>query len=288
MFLLIGACALVGVARFCHHATRGFSLTKIQGNLLEGKTEAEPVSADIRAIFEQKFHYLGRGLQSFAFESEDQRYVLKLFNNRYQRKIALFSLLAPLPFVHEWALEHRHYYTEKLRKTYGSYKIASDEMADKTGLIYLHLQATTDLPRELTLVDPLMIQHRIDPNQTGFLIQKKANLVYPTLKAYVEERDWEGAKQAIASLLEIFFWKARHAIADNDPLIRTNYGFIDGKAVQIDVGPLSKLQTAQSTEQQHKEIVRITTSLKYWLNENASELTAFLDQELQQQLSLQE
>ncbi|SRR5581483_5523019 len=286
--ILVFISTAVGTARFCHHATKGFRLSKIRSNLTDGMPAlaTEQERAFTEKLFEQKFHYLGRGLQSFVFESEDGHYVLKLFNNRYQEKIALFSFLSHFPGLGRWACKRSHYFQEKLSKTFNSYAIAFDEMQDKTGLLYIHLSPTSNLPQRLQLLDPLFICHELNPNEIGFLIQKKAELVYPALKKYLNSKDIDGAKRALSSLIELFFWKWRHAIADNDPLIRTNYGFVEGKAIQIDVGPLSKMAAAQSFEENHKQIEKITASLKFWLTENAPELTAFLDQELLQQLSL--
>lgn len=246
----------------------------------------ETEKAFLNALLQQKFVFLGRGLQSFVFASEDGEYVLKVFNNRYQRKIQLFSFFSYFPFIGHWAKERACYYQGKLAKTFNSYQIAFHEMKDLTGLIYVHLLPTSDISHPLTLVDKLNIAHLIDPNQTGFLIQKRATMVFPALKEYVHKGDLEAAKQAISSLVQLFFWKWQHAIADNDPLIRTNYGFIDGKAIQIDVGPLSKeAALVDNKEQQKREILRITASLKFWLTENSPELIPFLDRELQQQLS---
>lgn len=288
LFISLSILAIFGIARFCHHATKGFALSKIQSNLIEDipfEMRAQEDKEFLNALFEQKFHYLGRGLQSFVFESEDKKFVLKLFNNRYQRKIHLFTFLSKCPFMEMWAMEQKKYYQQKLLKTFQSYQIAFHEMKDSTGLECIHLCKTSDLPRRITLVDPLHICHEVDPNSMGFLIQKKATLVYPALKEYLSRNDFDGARQALSSLCELFFWKWRHGIADNDPLIRTNYGFCDGKAIQIDVGPLSKQSCEQTLEQRRSEITKITASLKFWLNQNAPELTAFLERELEYQLS---
>jgi hypothetical protein len=288
IFVSLWISTLIGIARFCHHATRGFCLSKIHSNLIKEQLPQIASENDrefLNTLFQQKFHYLGRGLQSFAFESEDKKYVLKLFNNRYQRKSQFFSFFAHFPYVSPWALLQRDHFQEKLLKTFASYQIAFEEMKEKTGLLYAHLHPTTNLPDQVTLIDCLHIQHQINPNKMGFLIQKKATLVYPALKKYLADKDLEGAKQALASLIELFFWKWRHAIDDNDPLIRTNYGFIDGQAIQIDVGPLAKQISLPNPQQHLLQIEKITASLKFWLNENAPHLLPFLDQELQKQLS---
>ncbi len=280
--------ASIGVARFCHHQTKGFALSKIQSNLPPNAIATEVGEKEkelLDPLFQQKFHFLGRGLQSFVFESEDKKYVLKLCNNRYGRKIGIFSLLSYIPLVNQWAQLRKLYYEGKWNKTFQSYQIAFEEMQDKTGLIYTHLNPSSNLPSKLQIVDPLQITHVIDPNKTAFLIQRRATLVYPALKDYLTEGDLDGAKVALSSLIKLFFWKWDHGIADNDPLIRTNYGIIDGKAIQIDVGPLSKATQSLPQPQRKEEIQQITTSLRGWLNENAPSLIPFLDQELLQQLS---
>jgi hypothetical protein len=284
--LILSALAILGIARFCHHATRGFRLSKIRSTC--SWESPPPQKRDLTSphcLLQQKFHFLGRGLQCFVFESEDKKYVLKLFNNRYQRKIALFSLLSHCPFLGEWADAKKHYFEGKLLKTFRSYQIAFEEMQDRTALVYSHLYPTSHLPLKLTLIDPLNIHHEIDPNTVGFLIQKRATLIYPTLKDCIDRQDIEGAKRTLSSLVELFFWKWKHSIADNDPLIRTNYGILEGKAIQIDVGPLSKDPSPPTLKQRQEQIAKITTSLTCWLRENAPELIPFLEQELLQQLS---
>jgi hypothetical protein len=289
--LLCAVCALcaIGAARLSHHATKGFCLSKVRSNLLEETSLASVEEKDkqfLAELFGQKFRFLGRGLQSFVFESEDGKYVLKLFNNRYPRNVRLFSWLSRLPLVGDWAEERAGYFAKQLTKTFQSYEIAFEEMQEKTGLSYIHLKPTEALPNKLVILDPLNIAHEINPNEFGFLIQKKATLVYPALKTYLKSNDLEGTKQALASLIDLFFWKWEQGIADNDPLIRTNYGFIEGKALQIDVGPLSK--QAILPQEQKAQIQKISSSLRHWLTENAPELTTFLDQELQKHLSSEE
>lgn len=287
-FVVGGVAALIGVARFCHHATKGFRLSKITSNFHQ---ESAPLAASeedrtfVNTLFQQKFRYLSRGFQSFVFASEDGLYVLKLFNNRHQTKGQIFSFLSRIPLFGTLAKTGVTHHEDKCAQTFASYRIAFDAMKDKTGLVYLHLSPTTNLNPVLTLIDPLNICHQIDPNTTGFLIQKRATLVYPALTEYVISHDVDGAKKALSSLIALFFWKWDHGIADNDPLIRTNYGFIDGRAIQIDVGPLSKDSSTLGSAHQRSQIGRITASLKGWLHENAPELVAFLDEEIEHRLS---
>jgi hypothetical protein len=287
LYFVVALVGIISLSRFCHRQTEGFRISKIQSNFIPSlpKSHSEEEKEFLNALLRQKFVFLGRGLQSFVFASEDGQYVIKVFNNRYQQKITLFSWLSHFPFLSHWAKERASYYQRKLTQTFNSYQIAMKEMKDQTGLIYTHLFPTLDLPSKLTLIDKINIAHTLNPNHLGFLVQKRATLVFPTLKEYIDNHDIDGAKSALASLLNLFFWKWDHAILDNDPLIRANYGFIDGKAVQIDVGPLSKAIDIPNKKFYQTEIHRITASLKFWLTENDPELARFLDQELQQHLS---
>lgn len=283
-YLLLIAGSLIGIARFCHHQTQGFRISKITNNFFSSES-SENSPPLINSLLNQKFHFLSRGLQSFVFASEDGQYVIKLFNNRYQRKITLFSLLSHLPFLSFWAKKQCAYFEQKLFQTQMSYQIAFDEMQKETGLIYLHLFPTSELPAQLRLIDRLHICHTLDPNKIGFLIQKRVKPAYPAIKNYLDSGDISGAKRALSSLIHLFLWKMRQGIHDNDPLIRTNYGFIGTQAIQIDVGPLSKDNSVKSKELQITHLQKITTSLKSWLQENAPSLLPFLEQELEQQLS---
>ena len=283
--LVLIALGCVGIARFCHHETRGFSRSKIEGNLAMAPEIAIASDPAVEQLLNQKFYYFSRGKQSFAFLSEDGKYVLKLFNNTYQRKLQWLKIAQSIPFLSSWAKERTTYFQSKIDRTFYSYQIAFEKMPEQTALCYAHLGASSYLPGRVTIVDPLHIAHELDPNKIGFLLQKRVDLAYPYLKTRIERGEIAEARQGIASLVELFFWKYRHAIADNDPLIRTNYGFLEGKAVQIDVGPLSIDNSFKDNDLQKKESARVLASLKSWLEKNGPELIAFLDEELGRQLS---
>src|SRR3546814_1393066 len=56
--------------------------------------------------------------------------------------------------------------------------------------------------------------------------------------------------------------RLKKELTDKDPLIRTNIGFIDGKAVFLDLGPFSKNNAAKPSADQAAELQKITHSLK--------------------------
>jgi hypothetical protein len=257
---MIAQCALlivstIGVARFCHYQTAGFRMSKIAQNYILGE-KVEPPDAQTNAILGQKFRYLGRGMQSFAFVSEDDKYVLKLFNNKYQKKLYNKELCA-----------------QKLQKTFNSYKIAYSLMKEECGLVYMQLSPSQFFEGPTIIIDKLNISHSIDLNNSAFVIQKKADNVYSTLQKLLEQDKIEEAKRALFSLLCLIDRKLQK-VSDTDPLIRTNMGFIGLQAIQIDLGPFAPTPSTN----RKSDFKHITTSLKNWLQDHAPNLVTYVEE----------
>lgn len=280
-FSAVAVALLIGTSEFCKKKTAGFTTLKVQNNfdlaLPEPSAEGSFFSQEVEEIVDQPFRYLGRGKQSFVFASEDGKYVLKLFNNSYQRKVSLFSLLSHLPFVGTWAQEKAEYNQHKLHLTFTSYQIARDRLQEETGFVYLH--NTPKALRPLHIIDRLGIHHTLSPESTAFLIQKRAQPFYPTLLSLKKEGDLEKAKALLDSLFDLLITRYQKEIFDNDPLLRTNFGFLQDKAVEIDVGPFSLRPEMADPAVYSKEILRITTSLRHFLEENYQELLPELEQQ---------
>lgn len=247
-------------------------MSKISSNCFNNITyETKPLSPELETILKGKFTYFGRGLQSFCFLSEDGNYVLKIFNNKMQKNYAFFK---------KFSKEKANTLQKKIERTFKSYQIAEEELKNETAFLYFHPVKSSILQKKVILVDKLGIEHNIDLDKTGFILQKKAILVYPWLKKLIEQGKMEEAKNSISSLVNLFLFKFKKGIADSDPLIRTNFGFLDGNPIQIDVGPFSKDPKIQDKKVYLPEILRITASLEDWLLQNCPELALHLKIEL--------
>lgn len=265
LILTFSLVAIWGTARFCHHQTKGFRLSKLVGNTTCLSQLSPPLPKELEKNLDQKFRYFARGHQSFSFLSEDGKYILKFFNNRYQNRLFWLKFT---PFKTKKILSR-----EKWAKTFTSYQIALDHLQKETGLYYLHPAKSTDCPK-ITLIDPLGIEHPIDLNNHAFALQKKATMAYSYFTRCAEEKDFSKAREGFASLFSLLQKKMELGIGDNDPLIRTNFGFIEGDAVEVDLGPFSYAPTVK----QHEEIQKIALPLKHWLENHHPELLpAFYD-----------
>lgn len=258
LFLLVW-----GAARFSHHQTKGFRLSKLQHNTTCFPEESPSLPEEYEKLFHQKFRFFGRGLQSFSFLSEDGTTVLKLFNNRYQNRLFWLRFFPSSKKIFQAQ--------RKWEKTFSSYQIAFDELREETGLLYYHPAKSYDCPK-ITIIDPIGIEHKLDLNKHGFVLQKCAILVYPYLSMCASNQDFERASKAFHSLFSLLTEKMKRGISDRDPLIRTNFGFCEDKALQIDIGPLSYDENLKSRDRQKEEMEKITLPLRHWLEEKHPQL----------------
>lgn len=276
----------VATQRICHRATDGFALPKIQSNLtynpdwevqvLDPQSEVE-----IRALLTQSFRYLGRGAQAYAFVSEDGRTVLKFF--RHHR---MHTLLCHGAFLLPMGLRKQLQQTidkrkAKLHKDFNSYKLAYRTLKEETGLLFVHLNKTHHLGIQLKLFDKIGVQHQIDLDKMEFVLQKRADLLYPALNSWIEQGNLTQAKTSLSELIALLKSRCQKGLFDKDPDLRTNFGFIDGHPIQFDIGRFKEDLTRQDPRVYKDEIVRITDRLMIWLAKHSPELAEHLQNEIQ-------
>ena len=270
-------------SRFCHHATEGFTLLSIQSNLSfhsdwESSTASTLSKETLDGILNQKFSYLNKGAQAYVFSSEDGCYVIKFFKHNHLRLSPLFSWF-PLP------RSLMHYRDEKaaqkkqlLEKDFESYKIAFEHLQEQTGLLYLHLNKTDYLKKNLILVDKLGIEHLLSLDSYEFVLQKKAQSVFEKIEMCMKKNEVDKAKNALSSLVNLVSCREKKGIFDTDPNFTKNFGFIEKEAIQIDVGRFS-------WEKCPLDKGRMSDDLKNWLfKKNYPELADHLEKTIQKSL----
>ncbi len=256
-----------GLYHFCRAQTDGFSVAKLRSDetftfrLKPQKCSLEP------AILAQPYHYLGRGAQAFAFVSEDGKYVLKFFSHHKGRHILQkFSFLMPKQLSEKLAatMQRRQ---RRLHNDFVSYKLAEERLFDATGLLYAHLGKTTDLNTRVTLFDKIGVKLEVNLDDLEFVIQRKAELIYPSIEKWVEEGNHEKAKEALGELVALLKHRSRQGIYDKDPDLKTNFGFLETRPIQFDIGRFVINNEGSC------ELTKITQKLCTWLESFAPELS---------------
>lgn len=232
-------------------------------------------------ILKQKFFYLAKGAHCYAFVSEDQKYVIKF--HRYPSHMRIFPWLNHT-FSYQFSERRKkikEYNFRRLRINLASYRDSYQNLKEETGLILLHINQTDDLRRTVTLIDKTQSEYKVPLDKVTFILQHKADLIYPTLDRLVNDRKLEEAKQAVSHIIQLITSCCQKGYVDQDPILRRNYGLLKDRAIHIDIGDLVKNEAISLKENYTSHVREMTESLRKRLEENYPELLAHYHGEIE-------
>ena len=183
----------------------------------------EPESRDILSILDQPFRFLGKGRQSFVFESEDRMTVLKFFNKKYFQ-IPWYAFAFPKERIKRGQREFFYL---------NSYKIAEKFFSRETAMLYLHTGKTKGLPH-VKLTDRASRSFHLNLNDIPFVLQRKGEPLYAALEAIYKKEGAEGVLPVLDAFLGLIANRIAMGIGDTDHDVEHNFGFLDGKPFHID------------------------------------------------------
>lgn len=266
-------------------ATDGFSLSHIhpssdqlyRSNIQNGKNFDQ-----IKAILNQPFYYLGKGAQTYVFGSEDGNYVIKFL--RFERRRPFIPDWVPLPpLFSRYRDQTKHKRLQRLQKEYKSYQLALDCFKEESGLIYLHFDTTSLGNQKLTIYDKIGVRQELSFQKYPFILQKRALSFYPTLNRWIERRDIKTAQNAIDRLVALIVKRHNLGLFDKDPDLKTNFGFIGDRPIQIDTGRFTDISLKENAELS-ADIIKICDPLAKWLHEKSLDLEEYLNKKIQEQV----
>lgn len=224
------------------------------------------------SILLQPFHYLGHGKQMTAFESEDGKYVLKLFNpmrplkRGWYKQWKFWKRYSSLKWIsREWFQKRA-----RLKKLFKRHKIAYKKLRSETGLLFVHLAPSQKICHYLQLIDNRGKKHIVPLASTPFVLQEKAILVPQHLHHLIQSGQIESAKQAIVSLERLFEKRLEEGITDRIQTMDNNYGFVGEKPIQIDVGRIRIEEEIKINPDSERK--RILNTFHQWLGSRFPEL----------------
>jgi hypothetical protein len=287
LILSLIALSLYGLGRLYYRVTGGFMVSNITSDFpFQSQWEVRPLSVNEQQEFakalDQPYYYLGKGCQSYVFVSEDDQYVIKFFKYQRYRLLPWLAYFPPLPAIVKYRQEKMDKKWKKLDGFVKSWKIAFENLKDETGLIFVHLNKTTDLQRQVTLYDKIGQKHLIILDQMEFCVQHRARMLCDTLLAYKDNGNLIEAKQLIRQLLNTILSEYSRGLADNDHALMQNTGIAQGMPVHIDVGQFVFNEAVKQPAIFHQELFTKTYKFKLWLRDYYPELGEYLEQELHQ------
>lgn len=228
----------------------------------------DPVPAP---LLNQRFFYLKKGCQAYVFVSEDGNYVLKFFKQHLQKPD---SFLVYLPFTPQ--RKHLEAKNRAYEEALKSCALAYRSFRDETALLYIHL-CPNHLDTTVELIDRHGRSSHIQLDKTAFVLQKRATLIYPRLSALMRAGDLPKAERTLTSLFDLLQFLGKQGVVDNDPILRKNFGILDERAVQIDIGNLQIDPKRVGTDAYRSDLFNITRNLRSWIEESEPELLGYFD-----------
>jgi len=278
LLCLILFLAVYGSIRAYYHFTHGFTIDNITSSLnFDQRWEPgrEHERAQVDAILSQEFRYLGKGCQSYVFESQDGKYVIKFFKYHRYRLKEWVNYFRFIPMVETHCESRMAHKTAKREGVFHSWRVAFDHAQEETGLIYVHLNKTAHLQKNLVIFDKMGSKHILDIDRFEFLIQKKATM----LTDYIEEQNGK-VFAFLDTLVSMIKSEYERGVADNDPAIMQNTGVIAGKPVHLDVGQFDVSEKYKDPELYRDEIFQKFYKFRRWLTKKYPETAVFLDDRL--------
>jgi hypothetical protein len=281
-FLLF--CSLIAVRGFYYSFSDGFSLERISHTIPKEGNELPPPTpeelTELKKICSQEFHYLAKGSQAYAFCSADRQYVLKLFKYYHLKPIPWLEHLPLPPIVDTFVQGHLERRKKKAELTQKSYRICHDLIPRECGMLFLQIIPSDNYRLDVTCHDRLGRIYTIDLARHGFIIQKRADLIFPSLSSWLKEGKIDKAKRFLHSLISLLEMRTSKGIQDQDPDLHKNAGVIGEQAIFIDVGSFHKNEKVKCSQGIVQDITKTTRHLREWLQKEAPELEKTLDDEI--------
>lgn len=285
--LIISVLILVvyGSGRIYYAVTGGFTLGNITSDFSYNEkwaTESlfETEKEQLKEVLSQKFTYLGKGCQSYVFASEDGKYVLKFVKYQRFRPQAWLDYFESVPLINRYRLAKIEKKHKKLDMLFTSWKTAYEHLKPETGLVYVHLNKSKDLQQTLTIYDKLGLEHKINLDDMEFLLQKRADMLCPTITRFVKEGQIADAKLLIDNLINMILGEYNRGLADNDHALMQNTGAIGTMPVHIDVGQFVINPQITNPAEYKPELFSKTYKFRLWLAKHHPELADYLNEKL--------
>lgn len=245
---------------------------------------------NLENLLSQKYTYLSKGKQSYVFLSEDQEHVLKIFKPLPPFwEVHLFGKtfhigFGKLPFAKSLCIDYDSTsFKETQELEFLSYQNSLFLFREKTLLEYLHLARTHHFQKKLHLYDKIGVLHLLDLNTTSFLIQKKIDLLYPTLSKLLENKETENVKILLNNFVDFYLDFIQSNIV-RPTTLEKNIGCIDLKPIQIDVGRVLTAENIEAETVSYSQIYHSTSHMRKWLKVKAPDFCSYLDEIIEEKL----
>lgn len=270
IYFLLPALMILAAGRLYYFLTDDFRMDNIS-DTYEPRThwEIPPLlpneKSNLDAILQQKFFYIGKGVQSYAFSSEDGNYVIKFFKFKHLKSSPLLNWLPEWAPFEKYKLKKKSKAQFKFDGVFEGYHLAYMEHKDQSGLIFLHINPTLEAYPILTVYDKIGRTHLIPLDRVPFLIQIKAKTMRTVLHDLLVKGEVELAKARITQIFQLYLSEYHKSLYDHDHGIMHNAGFAGESPIHLDVGKLKKDENMRNIANYSQDIILVAKRMAKWL-----------------------
>lgn len=273
--------ALYGLGRLYDRWTGGFSISNITYEKPFDPRWDLPLDATFVAeILNQPYHYLGKGHQSFVFESADGKYVIKFLKCHL---VTIKPWLAWLPLfgsLETWRSERVNAKQKRLDAIFTGWKIGCELLPEDTGIIAVHMNTTESLQKHLFVTNKAGWGYTVDLDKTAFLVQHKVDMLVPTIENYLSMEKQDKVEGILTSLLKLYQHMCSIGVSDTDPQIMRNTGVSFDRPILIDVGRLKLDSRVKEGPACINEIQVKTRIFFHWLHAHYPILANYFESQI--------
>lgn len=264
---------IFGSAKIYYNLTDDFRISNMTYELPHNKDWDIPGISSyenelLNEVLNQKFYYLGKGAQSYVFTSEDGLTVIKFFKFKHLKPSIFLNSLSHIPLFSKYAKKEIARKNKKLNSAFNGYRLAYEIHKQESGLIYLHLNKTSDIQKTLTIIDKIGLSHEIDLDQNVFLVQRKGETLETVLRELLNQNNLSLAKSRLRQILDLYLSEYQKGAYDHDHRVMNNTGFVDQEPIHLDVGHFSLEESMKDKAVFQKDFAIIIGKIDLWLKKN--------------------
>lgn len=236
-------------------------------------------------ILKQKFYYVGKGAQSYAFRSADDQYIIKFFKFKHLKPSFFVDLLPSVGSLKTYKERQIERKNRLLNSVFDGYRLAYAVHGNETGLIYIHLNKSHDLHKTVIVKDKIGLERTIDLDEVPFILQEKAKTTRTVMTELLDDNNIAMAEQRIKQIFDLYLLEYSKGIYDRDHGVMHNTGFVGDKPIHLDVGKLTQDDRIKEKEYYKPDLLRIVNKFNVWFKANYPQhypvLQAFMDDQMQ-------
>lgn len=278
---------LWGGVKLSDSLTDGFFVANIIYDLpFDLRRPVKPPSPErlesVRDILMQDYFYLCKGRQAYVFESADGNYVLKFFKYQRMRPLWWAKTFGWIPAINSVWEERSAVNESKLERLFNGCKIAYEDVADITGLVYVKLDNSFAPVPTVVIHDKLGIAHEIPLDERQFIVQLKAEPFDERIITLLAEKQYDEAEALIFEMLGLLLEEYKRGYMDLDPGIMKNTALLDERPIHIDIGQFVRINETFESSFVKQDFLEKTNSFLEWLSGINGEMASRIDESVEQ------